>query len=1113
MAPGTALDDVVIDDIDEASLHELGQFFRWPRYYHAALLDTLTAAGVRAVGFDILFPEPDRLAPEVAEHYARRLRPDAPEATRQLLLAMGGDEALGQAAQRSGCTIFGIQVQYPEAGGDGRAVLPVPPIAAGARGFGHVQLVPDADGIVRRVPAVLSAGGQDWPSLALRLALDAAGLPASPLALDPVTGLSGPGWRVPSDPAGQILVDYAGPGGTFLRVSYADVLRGRVSPALFRDRIVLVGATASGLMDYFSTPFAAHFPGVEIHANLIHDLLHQRFVTPAPAVWDAAALWILATLAAAAVLLLPPAAASLACAALLAAFVVTCFELFAQAWVWLAFMLPLGGWMAAAAAASGFRYWTEERSKQAIKRAFSHYLAPEVVEELAAYPERLGLSGDERLLTVGFADIRDFTTLSEGLRAGQLAHLLNDYLSEMTAVIQAERGAVDKYIGDAIMMLFGAPNPLEDQAVRACRAGLTMCRLVEEQQSRWQAHGVEGLHIGLGINTGVAAVGNMGSSFRFAYTAMGDSVNLASRLEGLNKVYGTRIVIGPETASRAGADCCLRELDLGRVRGKREPVRIYELLGPATEAGTWGPLVRAFAAGLAEEGVWVQLGAVLVRAQHLLSGEQQVRTPVAVAAIRGTEFGVYVDRSGRTSLYVFDGSVALHNVRLPAQQVVIQRGQMSVVEPLRPPTAPAPFQGDEFDQLGKVGSLERAEDPVLESSESPAAESYLAFGDPDIDAVRNPAYLGESHGFSTTALLAAGGALSRDWIDAGLGRQDAERFAGNNQLWQHVTILPLGPGRWGGLFVEGLRDHSRFTGLRYAPFEIVGERRTEVTDLTAGNVRAMGATRSGPTTAATTLGHRRSSLEARDTVLVAGGIRDHIQTDSDATRLQLGLHRALAGTRGIGLTWARDLVSSTTAGGGLSQEMTGHADQVELLYRHGAGSWRRAGLLRLEREHTHEQFADGATALYDEERQVLGLKGGGGLGFTLSSTLVAAADLVAGYSREEASQHLPAGGDQEHEDDRRVSADLHLGMQLYLTRSVVLIADTHHLVERTRKVFVTMPRTAQQAEREEVVTQYTTAATSGLGYLRSGWLFQYYLQASGGDRPLSHNLVLLKSVY
>jgi len=405
-------------------------------------------------------------------------------------------------------------------------------------------------------------------------------LPWQNLQFDPTRGIWGHGWQIPTDDQGNIPLDFVGPTNTFLHVSYTDVLNGRIHPALFENRIVLVGASAAGLMDHFPTPFSPHFPGVEIQATAIHNLLTGRFITSASKSFEWMVLFVMGGLICFIVRTFKPWLAALGAALVMAGYVVICFEQFASASIDTPLMDVALCWMLSVMIASGHRYWTEEKSKLAIKHAFSRYLAPDVVESIAANPERLGLGGDERTTTIGFIDIRNFTTLSEGLTAGQLVHFLNDYLSLMTEIILKEQGTVDKYIGDAIMMLFGAPNPLDDQATRACHTALQMCQTVADHQDRWQQEGMPNLAIGVGLNTGIAAVGNMGSTQRFDYTAMGDSVNLASRLEGLTKVYGVAIVVGPETEAQARHQFHFRELDYVRVKGKNKPVRIFELVAP-----------------------------------------------------------------------------------------------------------------------------------------------------------------------------------------------------------------------------------------------------------------------------------------------------------------------------------------------------------------------------------------------------------------------------------------------------------------------------------------------------------------------------------------------------
>lgn len=595
--PNVGLDDVVIIDIDEKSLQELGHFSRWPRFYHASLIDTLTQAGALSIGFDILFVEPEGLSPYATQTYVKRLtqkKPDIPARDiSDILTHLQSDTLMGKTIGKSNRVFLSLS-----RGPNDQWLSPLPIMSSNAHGVGHVQVFPDADGVVRRVRSFIATPQGNTPALSIQMALDALGLSWHNLRFDPEQGLFGEDWHIPTDPQGDITLDFVGPANTFLHVSYTDVLHGRIHPALFENRIVLIGASATGLMDHYPTPFSSHFPGVEIHATTIHNMLTGRFITHTSAPYKWTVLFLIGCLVSLIVRIFKPWVVALCVALIMTGYMLICFEQFATTGVYAPLMDVVLCWILSVMIASGHRYWTEEKSKLAIKHAFSRYLAPDVVESIAANPDALGLGGDERTTTIGFIDIRNFTTLSEGLTAGQLVHFLNDYLSLMTDIILKEQGTVDKYIGDAIMMLFGAPNPLTDQAERACRTALLMCQTVADHQARWLNEGMPGLAIGVGLNTGIAAVGNMGSVQRFDYTAMGDSVNLASRLEGLTKVYGVSIVVGPETEHMAHDSFHFRELDFVRVKGKNQPVRIYELVASKDDANDPNRWIMPFHQGL-----------------------------------------------------------------------------------------------------------------------------------------------------------------------------------------------------------------------------------------------------------------------------------------------------------------------------------------------------------------------------------------------------------------------------------------------------------------------------------------------------------------------------------
>ncbi|HTD21317.1 MAG TPA: CHASE2 domain-containing protein [Terriglobales bacterium] len=404
---------------------------------------------------------------------------------------------------------------------------------------------------------------------------------------------------VQPDSVGRIFINYQGPVRTYPYVSIADVVNKNFPPGTFRDKVVLVGASASGIGDLKATPFGGFdFPGVEIHANIIDNLLHQNLLhrSTAQEFADVAfivlfgiplGIWLALVqprwLAFGLLLLVP-----------FAAFV---YWAFLHNW-WLNFITPsLFTLVPNIGLVALYRVLVEEKEKRRVHGAFQQYLSPAVVRLLLDNPEQI--DPRKRAVSVMFTDIRDFTTLSEKLDAQVLAHLLNDYLTEMTKIIFRHRGTLDKYIGDAVMAFWGAPleDPAHD-AERACDAALEMIAQLRQFNQKWASLGLPSLDIGIGINTGVASVGNMGSTLRYGYTAMGDAVNLSSRLEGLNKEYATRIILSESTRLALPKDTfLLRGLDYIRVKGKEQPVEIYELLGRRDIAGDLVELAKCFGEG------------------------------------------------------------------------------------------------------------------------------------------------------------------------------------------------------------------------------------------------------------------------------------------------------------------------------------------------------------------------------------------------------------------------------------------------------------------------------------------------------------------------------------
>jgi len=371
---------------------------------------------------------------------------------------------------------------------------------------------------------------------------------------------------------------------------------------------VIVGATATGIYDLRVTPFSTVYPGVEIHATVIDNILHENFLQRS--VWtsflDVCALIIFGLVIGIAIPRVKAVQGILLSFFIVAFFVAANTVIFTHFNIWLNLIYPVLTMIVIYLGITIHRYITEEREKKKIKGAFQYYLTASVINEMLKDPTKLKLGGDKKDLSVLFSDIRGFTSISEKLTPEELVHLLNEYLTAMTNVVFKYDGLLDKYMGDAIMAVFGAPLDQPDHPLRACRTALGMMEELKILQKKWAEEDRPVLNIGVGVNTGDMVVGNMGSEMRFDYTVMGDSVNLGSRLEGINKEYGTNIVISEYTYEAVKDVLFCRELDSVRVKGKKLPVRIFELMGEKKDAEKWGNFVSLFEDGLLKykQGLW-----------------------------------------------------------------------------------------------------------------------------------------------------------------------------------------------------------------------------------------------------------------------------------------------------------------------------------------------------------------------------------------------------------------------------------------------------------------------------------------------------------------------------
>ena len=460
--------------------------------------------------------------------------------------------------------------------------------AHGATGFFNVE--PDADGVVRHSLLVLPYGRSknldDWDlyaSLDVQAVRLFQGLPDQQMVLDfSETGITalefGPSLIIHPDAVGRMMIDYEGDVATYPYVSIADVVGRKFPAGTFKGKIVLVGASATGIGDLRSTPFGGiNYPGVEIHANLIDNILNRHFLLRGAnqIALDLLLIFLVGVPLGLWLALAQP-RSMLFGVLLLVPFGLGVWFAFLHGW-WLNFIVPSGTLVANVGFVAVYRALVEEKEKRRVRGAFQQYLSPEVIRRLLENPDLVKPRKTE--ITVMFSDVRGFTSISEKLDAQELAALLNEYLTDMTQIVFRNNGTLDKYIGDAVMAFWGAPFEDRDHATKGCHAALEMIARLKEMQKKWRSEGRPVLDIGVGLCTGVASVGNMGSTLRYGYTALGDIVNLSSRIEGLNKEYATHILLSDTTYSAVEDPLLVfRELDLIRVKGKSQPVILYELV-------------------------------------------------------------------------------------------------------------------------------------------------------------------------------------------------------------------------------------------------------------------------------------------------------------------------------------------------------------------------------------------------------------------------------------------------------------------------------------------------------------------------------------------------------
>jgi adenylate cyclase len=605
---------VRIIDIDEESLKKIGQW-PWPRTVLAELVSKLGQQGAAAVAFDMVFPEPDRMSPANAVKFwpdsaaLGEIKSEAeklPSNDQVFAEAIANAPvALGFIASAEAQSIPEVKAGFGYGGDDPRLFAPYYPGAAvslkvlqnPAVGTGALNWIPEFDQIIRRMPMIVRIGDTLYPSLVADVLRVAQGASTYKVKSSGASGEQAFGentgivsmqigdFEVPTGAKGQMWLRFT-PQSKARYLPAWQVLDGEIGEDEIAGRILLIGTSAAGLLDLRATPLEASVPGVELHAQAVEQILQGAFLLRPDFATPAELLYILVLGVLIAILIYR--AGALGSAVLGAAAIALVIGLSWYAFDQLGWLVdpvyPTISLTAIYLAGTSFVFLRTERERNRVRNAFSHYMAPALVERLAGDPSRLKLGGETRDMTLLFSDVRGFTTISEGLDAEELTRFLNGLFTPLSNIILEEQGTIDKFMGDALMAFWNAPLDDAKHPSHACTAALRMMEEMKTLNARWREEAdakgrpFKEVKLGIGLNTGMCCVGNLGSETRFDYSVIGDNVNVASRLEGQSKTYDLMTIVGEETTARA-PDFAFLELDLLKVKGKTAATRIFALLG------------------------------------------------------------------------------------------------------------------------------------------------------------------------------------------------------------------------------------------------------------------------------------------------------------------------------------------------------------------------------------------------------------------------------------------------------------------------------------------------------------------------------------------------------
>lgn len=595
-----ATNNIAIVVIDEKSIAEIGRW-PWSRTVQAELIDRIAAGKPRVIGIDIMYSEAESRTADARLATAIRKAGNVVQATAFITegesAGAAADEPppdyLWDAAFMEVKSVPGIDWKSwaikPE-----KVNLPVEAVARAAT-LGHVANVPDMDGVLRWDIMYVNYGDDCYPSLPLQVARIASGVAMKDTLLYGGSGVQLGETFIKTDISGRVIINYRGKEKTFQHISASDLLAGRVAPAVFTDRIVLVGTSALATFDQKVTPFSANFPGVEKNANVIHNILTNDFIVKSPGLAELLIILSSSLILAVFIPRLKATPAVILGFSLIGAyFFLTCYLLVKHN-IWMNFVAPTANMMLIVTAGTVNRLVTEEKKARQIKAMFSSYVTERLVNEMIKHPEMARLGGEKREVTVLFSDVKGFTTYSEKHSPEEVVAILNEYLGEMTRIILKWEGILDKFIGDAIVVFWGAPMKQEDHAERAVKCALEMQQRLDELKTVWEASGREPLAAGVGINTGEVIVGNIGAEGqKMDYTVIGDQVNLGSRVESLTRKYGVGVLmteftvakLRPVIAAGTFTGVAIEGLERVIVKGKDQPVGIYAVSARTAGAAT-----------------------------------------------------------------------------------------------------------------------------------------------------------------------------------------------------------------------------------------------------------------------------------------------------------------------------------------------------------------------------------------------------------------------------------------------------------------------------------------------------------------------------------------------